>query len=199
MKITTKSDPIHAALMPAEMESAPRPGPTVRSSITVSGAGNAPARSRIARSFADCAVKLPEIWPEPARIGSRITGAEITLLSSTIAKGLPTLSRVAFAKRREPALLKRKFTTHSPVRWSVPGCASIRSSPATTTRFSMTKGCPSFEGSTSASAGGCACACCTEVVISTIRNVSLAVWPIRSIRRFGLSRPGTCTRMRSRP
>ena len=34
-------------------------------------------------------VKLPEIWPEPPRIGSRITGAEITSLSSTMANGLP--------------------------------------------------------------------------------------------------------------
>jgi hypothetical protein len=32
-------------------------------------------------------VKLPEIWPEPPAIGSRITGAEITLPSRTI--GLP--------------------------------------------------------------------------------------------------------------
>ena len=51
---------------------------TVRSSMMVNGAGSAPARSRIARSLAACTLKLPEIWPEPPRIGSRITGAEIT-------------------------------------------------------------------------------------------------------------------------
>ena len=57
--------------------------------MTVNGAGNAPARSRMERSFADSTVKLPEIWPEPPMIGSRITGAEITLLSSTMANGPP--------------------------------------------------------------------------------------------------------------
>ena len=35
-------------------------------------------------------------------IGSRITGAEITSLSSTIAKGCPTFSGVACANLREP-------------------------------------------------------------------------------------------------
>ena len=73
--------------------------------MTVSGAGSAPARSRIARSLAACTVKLPEIWPEPPVIGSRITGAEITLLSSTIANGWPTFSGVACANLREPAVL----------------------------------------------------------------------------------------------
>ena len=38
--------------------------------MIVSGAGNAPARSKIARSFACCTVKLPEICPEPPVIGS---------------------------------------------------------------------------------------------------------------------------------
>ena len=37
-------------------------------------------------------MKLPEICPAPPMIGSRITGAEITSLSSTIAKGRPTFS-----------------------------------------------------------------------------------------------------------
>ena len=85
-----------------------------------------------------CTVKLPEIWPEPPRIGSRITGAEITSLSSTMANGLPTFSCVTWAKRRAPLLLKRKLTIGSPVRWSKPGCASVRSSPETMTRFSIT-------------------------------------------------------------
>ena len=62
----------------------------MRSSITVSGAGNAPARSRIARSLADWTEKLPEICPEPPVIGSRITGAEITLR-----RDLPELARLA--------------------------------------------------------------------------------------------------------
>ena len=43
-------------------------------------------------------VKLPLIWPEPPRIGSRITGAEITLSSSTMANGRPTWSLVKLAE-----------------------------------------------------------------------------------------------------
>ncbi len=105
--------------------------------MTVSGAGSAPARSRMARSLADCTVKLPEIWLEPPMIGSRMTGAEITSLSRTMANSRPTFSVVACAHRRAPEALKRMLTTGSLVRWSKPGCASTRSSPDTTTRFSI--------------------------------------------------------------
>ena len=42
-----------------------------------------------------------------------MTGALITLLSRTIANGLPTLSRVASPKRRAPSASKRKLTTGS--------------------------------------------------------------------------------------
>ncbi len=83
-------------------------------------------------------MKLPEICPEPPVIGSRITGAEITLLSSTMAKGWPTFSCVAAANLREPAVLKRKLTIGSLVRWSKPGCASVRSPPETSTCFLTT-------------------------------------------------------------
>ena len=75
---------------------------------------------------ADCAVKLPLIWPRPPVIGSRITGAVITLSSSTMAKGWPTLARLMSAKRRAPTLSKVKFTTHSPVCGVLPGRASVR-------------------------------------------------------------------------
>jgi len=69
------------------------PAPRCAPSMIVSGAGRAPARSRIDRSLAACTVKLPEICPEPPVIGSRITGAEITSLSSTMAKGLTDILR----------------------------------------------------------------------------------------------------------
>ena len=80
------------ASLPASMESAPSEGPTVRSSTMVSLAGSAPERSWMASVLALSTVKLPEIWPEPPRIGSRMTGADITLSSSTMANGRPTLS-----------------------------------------------------------------------------------------------------------
>ena len=99
--------------------------------MTVSFAGSAPARSRIARLFAVSTVKLPEIWPEPPRIGSRMTGADITLLSSTIANGRPTFSWVAWANLRAPLVLKRNDTIGSLVRWSKPAWASVRSPPST--------------------------------------------------------------------
>ncbi len=86
--------------------------------MMVSGAGSAPARNRIARSLADCTVKLPEICPAPPVIGSRITGADSTLLSRMIAKGWPTFSSVAVANLREPDVLNLNETTGSPVRGS---------------------------------------------------------------------------------
>ena len=68
----------------------------MRSSTTVSLAGSAPARSRIARLLASSTVKLPVIWPVPPVIGERMTGAEITLPSSTMANGRPTFSDVTW-------------------------------------------------------------------------------------------------------
>ena len=79
--------PMMPASLPASMESAPSEGPTVRSSTIVSLAGSAPDLSWIASYVAVSTVKLPLIWPDPPRIGSRITGAEITLSSSTMANG----------------------------------------------------------------------------------------------------------------
>ena len=76
--------------------------------MTVSLAGSAPERSSTARSLARCTVKLPLICPVPPRIGSRMTGAEITLSSSTMAKGRPTFSWVTLPKRLAPAASKRK-------------------------------------------------------------------------------------------
>ena len=81
----------------------------MRSSTIVSLAGSEPARSRIARSLAVSTVKLPLIWPEPPRIGSRICGAEITLSSSTIANSRPTFFCVTSPNLRAPPVVRRKF------------------------------------------------------------------------------------------
>ena len=75
-------------------------------------------------------VKLPLIWPRPPMIGSLMTGAEITLSSSTIAKGRPTLSRVMEAKRSAPTPSKRKETTGWPPWGSNCTRASVSLSPA---------------------------------------------------------------------
>src|SRR5215470_12984792 len=74
-----------------------------RCSRRVSFPGSSPERNWIAKSFTCSTVKEPEICPVPPRIGSRITGADKTSLSSTIAKGLPTFSCVAWPKRRAPS------------------------------------------------------------------------------------------------
>ena len=95
MKQTTRPAATSVASLPASMESRPRPGPTTRRSTTVNFAGSAPARSRTDRSLACCTVKLPVIWPDPPVIAERITGAETTSLSSTIAMRRPTFSEVA--------------------------------------------------------------------------------------------------------
>ena len=76
-------------------------------------------------------VKLPEMMPEPPRIGWRMLGAEITLSSSTIANGLPTLSWVILPNLRAPALSNRKLTTGS-LSWKL-GCESVRLSPLSST------------------------------------------------------------------
>ncbi len=104
----------------------------MRSSRMVSGAGSAPARRSSARSLALCTVKLPSMMPAPPRIGSLMTGAEITLLSSTMAKGFPTFSRVASAKRRAPSESNLKLTTGE--FWLKVGWASVSVSPLTMTR-----------------------------------------------------------------
>ena len=61
IKIQTSIIPIIDAILPAAIESAPKPGPTERSSTISSGAGKAPALNKTARSVASCDVKLPVI------------------------------------------------------------------------------------------------------------------------------------------
>ena len=62
------------------------------------GAAGRRRAAALRESLRFCAVKLPEIWPEPPVIGSRMTGALSTLPSSTMAKGLPTLCAGDFAR-----------------------------------------------------------------------------------------------------
>ena len=57
--------PIHVEWKPTAMFSAPRLGPTVRSSTISMGAASEPARSSNARSLASLVVKRPLIWKRP--------------------------------------------------------------------------------------------------------------------------------------
>ena len=71
-------------------------------------------RSTIARSLASSKVKPPEIWACPEGMRSRITGAEWTLPSRTIASALPTFFSVASPNRRAPTLSNDTETYGSP-------------------------------------------------------------------------------------
>ena len=120
-------------------------------------------------------MKLPVIWPVPPVIGERMTGAEMTLPSSTMAKGRPTFSVVTCPNFWPPRRLKRKVTSGSPVCWSKLCCASTRSSPSTMTRFCTWIVPPPFcIGRVSTSFGG-------SPGSATRRNSSLAVWPMISL------------------
>ena len=89
IKIITSKNPILKAKIPALIESCPKSGPTVRSSIIFNGAGKAPDLNNNAKSVADWKVKLPLICPLPPAIELLITGALTILPSKTIASLLP--------------------------------------------------------------------------------------------------------------
>ena len=78
MNAITSALPTTNERTPLRIESCPSDGPTVRSSISFSGAGSAPLRSTFARSCASAKSNRPVIWPRPAVIGSRIVGADST-------------------------------------------------------------------------------------------------------------------------
>ena len=63
---------------PASIAFWPNDGPTKASSTILTGAGNLPAPSIFAKSFASSTVKLPEIEDEPFGISSRTVGKEYT-------------------------------------------------------------------------------------------------------------------------
>ena len=67
-------------------------------------------------------------------MGVWITGLVTIWLSSTTAKGLPTLAAVAWPKAWPPRRLNWKLTSGRPC-WSNEGWALVRSAPSTMTRF----------------------------------------------------------------
>ena len=112
-----------------------------------------------------------------------MTGAEITSLSSTIANGRPTFSCVTWANLRAPEVLNLNETIGSLVRWSKPGCASVRSSPDDDDPLFQKIGLPAFRfrshrRSRIPAAAGPAAPAPAVIEVSTSRNVSLAVLPM---------------------
>ena len=133
IKNITRKKPIKRANKPALIESWPKSGPTVLSSIMFNGAGNAPDLNNKARSVADWKVKLPLIWPLPPKIASLITGALIISPSKIMANLLPKLLVVIFPNFFAPTLSSVKFTTDWFNVFSNAGLAFSRLSPLITT------------------------------------------------------------------
>jgi len=102
--------PITTAVVPLRMESSPNDGPTDRSSMILTGAGNAPARSIVARNFASSSEKFPSMIAFPFGIRERITGADCTTSSSTIARCLSIFTSVTRANIFPPSLLQQTET-----------------------------------------------------------------------------------------
>jgi len=97
-------------LKPFSIESFPREGPTVLSSMILTGAGRAPALRTMARSRASSVVKRPVIWAFPPDILSWITGAELTFLSSTMASLFFIFCPVSCSKSLAPLASNERET-----------------------------------------------------------------------------------------
>ncbi|MNL39345.1 hypothetical protein D3C87_1616200 [compost metagenome] len=112
MKRMIKIAPMYEAVFALLIESAPKDGPTLRSSNCSRVAGKAPARRAVEIIFASSIIFLESrpppkvITADPPAIRSRIEGADFTTLSRTIAICLPTLPPVKSANLAEPAALK---------------------------------------------------------------------------------------------
>ena len=137
MKTPTANIPTMAAILPASMLSCPSSGPTVRSSRKVISAGKAPARKSTARLVDSSSVKLPVMIPDPPVMADWMVGAEMTLLSSTMAKGRPMFAPVYSPNFRAPVTSKLKLTAGR-LFWSKEGWALVNSSPVTTGTSSST-------------------------------------------------------------
>ncbi len=172
--------PTAREIAPVRMASAPSSAPTVFCCSIFSGAGRAPARSRMARLLALSEVKLPVIWPLPVVMALWMVGAEMILPSRTMAKRWPMLLLVVSPNRLAPWALKRIETEAPPVWLSKAWRASVSISPVTKARFftSSTASRESLsETGSSTEPGGTrpAAASATLTDSSTIWKVSLAV------------------------
>ena len=133
MNTSTPMKAINVAIWPARTASAPSEAVTLRRSSTVRGAGNEPPFSRFTSSEAEAMVKLPSMIPWPPVMALLMRGAEITLPSRMMAKGLPMFAAVVSPKRRAPWPSKRKPIAGR-LLWSVVTLALTRFSPETITR-----------------------------------------------------------------
>ena len=139
MKRTTRAPPTSMDIRPVRTESAPRVGPTVRSSIILTGAGKEPARKAMARSVASSRVKCPVITALPPEIRSWILGAEYTFLSRTMASRLLILAPVIRSKILAPLRLN-SMPTWGCWNWSNSTRALVNWLPSSSTCFLIRNG-----------------------------------------------------------
>ncbi len=190
-------------MTPLFIESWPKSGPTVLSSSTCIGAGNAPTLKTSAKSWATCASNLPLITASPEGIASLIRGADWTFPSKTIARRLPTLAAVISANFLAPAALNCRTTIGSlNWLWSKRTEALVKESPTKTACFSSKSG--SFSSEVYFSSYPCGTVPATASLslsasLETSLNSSIAVLPIRSMARCRSVTPGSCTTISSSP
>ena len=193
MNSTTNIKPIINDIIPASIESCPRSGPTVLSSIMLRGAGKAPDLNNKAKSVADWNVKSPDIWPDPPIIGSLTDGALIILPSSIIASLFPTPVLVAFPNFFAPTLSKVKDTTVSLVWEFIDGFASTKLSPLKIIRLlTIAFSEPSSNSNFSVPKD-------SSVFWVINWKVKLAVFPNKDFILPGSSKPGNSTKILSFP
>ena len=187
INIITRINPTISEKTPASIESFPKSGPTVLSSTILIGAGSAPDLNNKAKSVDSWKEKPPEIVPVPAVIASRICGALIIVLSSTIASLRPILLVVTFPNFCAPNLSKVKST----IGWldwlSNWGWASTKLSPLITTRL-FTVSSSLFSDKMSFSEP-------KPSSLETSLKVNWAVFPRSSFILSGLSMPGNSTKI----
>ncbi len=194
--------PMIPARLPSAMESAPSDGPTVRSSTIVNFVGSEPDSAE--QQDGSCFPReVAGDLAEPPRIGSRMTGADSTLSSSTMAKGLPTLSFVKLPNLRAPDWLKRKLMTarcwrcRSPAghrRDPRPGRPAV---PSGDIRSGRLRPCRSGKSVTCGNARLLGILCGNRRVHFVERQ--LAVSPMSAFSSLVSLRPGNWIRMRSEP
>ena len=130
-----------------------------------------------------------------------MTGAEITLLSSTIANGLPTfclgrLGKLARTARIETEIDDRFAVALIEARLGIDKIAAGNEHAFVDEIFLAAFPVENFRNRP---ADATRAACSGVIDRSTMRKSSFAVLPIISFSREGSCRPGTCTRMRLAP
>jgi hypothetical protein len=202
MKASTSTAAIIAAIWPAATESAPRLGPD-RALLDDGQVGRQRAGAQQHRQIVGrLDVKLPEIWPVPPRIGSRICGAEMTWLSRMMAKQPADILLRGLAEARRALAVETEGDDRL-VGALVEGRLGVdevlaRHDDAVLDQVGNRRARRSNRAPVPGG-GRESIASCTGTDWSTIWKVSCAVWPMISFSRSGSSRPGTCTRMRSSP